>query len=422
MLAISHTIDDFARYVGGGEGGEDESATESTDADAAMGPTDLAVLLESSFPGSIRAEDLGTLVEAVSQGPDGDEVGTAMRAGLARLVHSTRTGDPDVLADAAELMGGAAAAGAERENWLAGLLSPAVLAMAGMTGGNLTDRDQAHARLDALFGPGSSAFDSAHAPGPVLEDLRVLSQCMHLQPRMKEALDQRDIEELVSLLDEMLDLRERTSESSTWQFLVLFLVGQAHLSLAMLDGRVATVRTAVAYIEEATGHPRVPAYARPMLDAFWAGALGLCSLIEPDPARVLEAVARARRSLESRAAMPQQHVVARQTIAFALRAVHTSTGDRSVLEEAVGELERVRRDLTEQSSPVLMQKVLWELAETYRLRGDRERDDLGAAVGTVRESLLVLAEDVLLQLGAEHGLEVARAGASRGLLAAQWAA
>ncbi|MBI0385348.1 CHAT domain-containing protein, partial [Streptomyces albiflaviniger] len=92
------------------------------------------------------------------------------------------------------------------------------------------------------------------------------------------------------------------------------------------------------------------------------------------------------------------------------------------LEEAVGELERARGELTERTSPDIRQKLLWELAEAYRLRADRERDDTGAAVATAHASLWVLAEDVLLQLGAEHGLEVARAGASRGLLAAHWAA
>lgn len=419
MVALSSTIAEFTRYAGGGAGGKAEPATEFTDEDAGIGPADLAVLLESAFPGSIRAEDLGALVEAVSQGPAGEEAATAMRAGLARLMHSARTGDPDLLADAAELMSGAAA-GAERENWLAGLLSPAVLGMATVTGGNLADREQAHTRLDALFGSDPAVFDSAYAMGHG-EGLRVLNQCMHLQLRIQEATDEQDTEKLENLLDELLDLGEQIGDRSEWQYLVLILLGQAHLGLAMLDGGVTVLRTGVAYIEEAAGHPSLPASMRPLLGALMAGALGLCSWIEPDPARVLEAVARARRALDSPPAMPHQHVVARQAIAFALRSVHTSTGDRSVLEEAVGELERARRDLTERTGPDLMQKVLWELAETYQLRDDRERDDLGSAVAAAQESLRVLAEDVLLQLGAEHGLEVARAGASRGLYAARWA-
>ncbi|MDW6061495.1 CHAT domain-containing protein [Streptomyces sp. FXJ1.4098] len=159
-----------------------------------------------------------------------------------------------------------------------------------------------------------------------------------------------------------------------------------------------------------------------MMDAAWAPALTLFSLVEPDPVRVREAVARARRALEGPASTADWHVRIRQALVYALLAVHRSTGDGSVLDEAIGELEQARRDLTDRTSPEVGQKVLWDLAEAYHLRGDQERDDRAAAVTTAQESLRMLAEDVLLQLGAEHGLEVARTGASRGLLAAQWAA
>lgn len=158
------------------------------------------------------------------------------------------------------------------------------------------------------------------------------------------------------------------------------------------------------------------------MDAQCAPLLALFSMIEPDPVRVSEAVTRARRALDGPASTPDQRVWIRQGIGMALLTVHRSTGDHSALEDAVGELEQARRELTERTSPAIRQKLLWELAEAYRLRDDRERDDTSAAVAAAHASLWVLAEDVLLQLGAEHGLEVARAGASRGLLAAHWAA
>ncbi|OMI38634.1 CHAT domain-containing protein [Streptomyces sparsogenes] len=420
MLAVTDTIDDFIRSAGGGEDGEAGSATEPTDEVDVMTPADLAVLLENKFPGSIRVEDLGALVEAVGQGSEGGAAETAMRAALARLVHGMRTGDPDLLADAADSMSGAAA-GAERVNWLAGLLSPGLLGLSSIMGGNLTDRDQALAHVDGLFDSGPTTFDSAHAMG-YGASFRILYQCMRVLSRITEAVDERDTEKLEDLLDELLDLLEETGDSGEWQYLVLMLLSQVHLALAMLDGGVTALRTGVAYVEEAAGHPSLPDSMRPFLDSLRAAGLGLCSWIEPDPERVLEAVAHARRALDSPVAMPHQKVVARQAIALALRAVHASTGDRSVLEEAVGELEQARQCLTERPNPDLTQKVLWELAEAYHLRDDREHDDRGAAVGAARESLRVLAEDVLLQLGAEHGLEVARAGASRGLYAARWAA
>ncbi|MGY0060204.1 CHAT domain-containing protein [Streptomyces sp. LZ34] len=400
-----------------------EPPEEFTEEEAALTFAQAVLLMELQVPGTIRPEDLDTLVEAVSQGPAGEEAETAMRAALSRMAHGVRTGDADRLAEAAELINGAVGdGGSGRVDWMAGVISPGLLSAATVLGGNLKDRDQARAQLDELFGSASSVFDSAHATGPGAEGLRICNRCMHLHMRTNQALDERDSEKLEDLLDELLDLLEESGDRDEWQFLVLFLLGQAQLSLALLEGGVTALRTAVAYIEEAAEHPKVPAFARPMMDAAWAPALTLFSLVEPDPARVREAVARARRALDGPASTADWHVRIRQALVYALLAVHKSTDDRSVLEEAIGELERARQDLTERTTPDTRQKVLWDLAEAYHLRGDRKRDDLGAAVTTAQESLRVLAEDVLLQLGAEHGLEVARAGAGRALLAAGWAA
>ncbi|MBI0293059.1 CHAT domain-containing protein [Streptomyces sp. PRKS01-29] len=420
MQTLAGLAAEFAT-AGTGGGGEADHLEELTEEEAALTFAQAALMLEIEVPGTIRAEDMTTLVDEVSKGPAGEEAETAMRAAMSRMAQGVRTGDADRLAEAAELIGAAAGEGSGRVGWMAGLISPGLLAAANTLGGNLTDRDQARARLDALFGPASAVFDSAHATGPGAEGLRICNQCMHLQLRITEALGEEDTERLEELLDELLDLLEET-EGGEWQFLVLFLLGQAQLSLATLDGGVTALRTAVAYLEEAAGHPRVPVFARPLMDACWAPALALSSLIEPDLTRVSEAVTRARGALEGPASTVDQHVRIRQAVVYALLAIHRSTDDPAVLEEAVGELEHARRGLTERTSPDIRQKVLWELAEVYRLRADRGRDDLGAAVSTAQESLRVLAEDVLLQLGAEHGLEVARAGASRGLLAAHWAA
>ncbi|MGW7693062.1 CHAT domain-containing protein [Streptomyces asiaticus] len=422
MRALSGLATEFSGSGAAGEGDEAEAMAESSEEETALTFAQAALMLELEVPGTIRTEDLEALVNEVSKGPAGEEAETAMRAAMSRMAHGMRTGDADRLAEAAELIGTAAGAGSGRVDWMAGVISPGLLAAANILGGNLTDRDQARARLDALFGPASAVFESAHATGPGAEGLRVCARSMHLLLRLNEALDERDTETLENLLDELLDLLEEAGESSEWQFLVLFLLGQAQLSLATLGGGIPALRAGVAYFEEAANHPRLPTFAQPLMDAQCAPLLALFSMIEPDPARVSEAVARARRALDGPTSTPDQRVWIRQGIGLALLAVHRSTGDPSDLEEAVGELERARRELTERTSPDIRQKLLWELAEAYRLRADRERDDTGAAVATAHASLWVLAEDVLLQLGAEHGLEVARAGASRGLLAAHWAA
>ncbi|MER8160381.1 CHAT domain-containing protein [Streptomyces sp. NPDC094472] len=421
LQALCGMATEFAT-AGAGGGDETDRLEELSAEETALTFAQAALMLELEVPGTIRTEDLEALVNEVSKGPAGEEAETAMRAAMSRMAHGMRTGDADRLAEAAELIGTAAGTGSGRVDWMAGVISPGLLAAANVLGGNLTDRDQARARLDALFGPASAVFESAHATGPGAEGLRLCSRSMHLQLRLNEALDERDTETLEYLLDELLDLLEEAGENSEWQFLVLFLLGQAQLSLATLDGGIPALRAGVAYFEEAANHPRLPTFAQPLMDAQYAPLLALFSMIEPDPVRVSEAVTRARRALDGPASTPDQRVWIRQGIGMALLTVHRSTGDHGDLEEAVGELEQARRELTERTSPAIRQKLLWELAEAYRLRDDRERDDTGAAVATAHASLWVLAEDVLLQLGAEHGLEVARAGASRGLLAAHWAA
>ncbi|WP_037645007.1 CHAT domain-containing protein [Streptomyces hygroscopicus] len=431
MRALSALVAEFSVGGAAGDGGEaepdepeepDDPLTDPAEEEVALFFAQAALMLELEAPGTIRTEDLDALVDQVSKGPAGEEPVTAMRAAMSRMAHGVRTGDADRLAEAAELMDTVTGAGSGRVDWMAGVISPGLLAAANAMGGNLTDRDQARARLDMLFGPASAVFDSAHATGPGAEGLRICTKSMHLQLRLNEALEERDAEALEELLDELLDLLEGTDESSEWQFLVLSLLGLAQLSLALLDAGVPALRAGVAYFEEAANHPRLPAFAQPFMDACCAPLLALFSVIEPDPVRVSDAVARARRALDGPASTPDQRIWIRQGIGQALLSVHRSTGDRADLEEAVGELEQARRELTERTGPAVRQKVLWELAEAYRLRDDRERDDTGAAVAAAHASLWVLAEDVLLQLGAEHGLEVARAGASRGLLAAHWAA
>ncbi|CAM5663920.1 CHAT domain-containing protein OS=Streptomyces antimycoticus OX=68175 GN=SANT12839_010090 PE=4 SV=1 [Streptomyces antimycoticus] len=244
--------------------------------------------------------------------------GTAMRAAMSRMAHGVRTGDADRLAEAAELIGTAAGTGSGRVDWMAGVISPGLLTAANILGGNLTDRDQARARLDALFGPACRGIRIRTRDRPRGGGYRLCSRSMHLQLRLNEALDERDAETVEELLDELLDLLEEASEYSEWQFLVLFLLGQAQLSLATLDGGIPALRAGVAYFEEAANHPRLPTFARPLMDAQCAPLLALFSMIEPDPVRVSEAVTRARPGPGRPRLDPDQRVWIRQGIGMAL--------------------------------------------------------------------------------------------------------
>ncbi|MEU4065440.1 CHAT domain-containing protein [Streptomyces wedmorensis] len=97
--------------------------------------------------------------------------------------------------------------------------------------------------------------------------------------------------------------------------------------------------------------------------------------------------------------------------------------DGAVLDRLIEELERVRDGIREGRAPRIAADALWQLAEAYRERAVHNEDvEDVAALEAAKEALSAAAADVLLQAGAEHGLLAARAGASRGVQAALWAA
>ncbi|MFI2210538.1 CHAT domain-containing protein [Streptomyces sp. NPDC020141] len=409
--------------AGGAEGADAGEPDSAEEIEARI--TRTVLNLEVFAPGTIRAEDMAGLM-AEFRDRAGDDEGDAVTAALVMMAQGLRTGEPGALEDAARLIGDATRAPRTKDSpWLermAGLVSPGLLSAAAVTGGSLTDRDQLRARLDALVGSGASGIDSLLAGVKAPRELLSVNQCLHLQLRCDQAYREGEAGQLEELLDELLYLQEEMGPEAEWHFLVSFQLGMVHLYLTLLEGGTGALRTASAYFRQALEHPAIPAPLRPVLEAAWVPTVLLSSLFEPDAERLLEAVARARASLDAPALMIDQKVRTRMIIAVALQSVHQATGDRAHENEAVAELERARRGLTEHHSPEVTHELLWSLAQAYARRGDRARDDQRASVAAAQDSLRFLAEEVLLQLGAEHGLEVARAGASRALLAADWAA
>ncbi|GAA2260371.1 hypothetical protein GCM10010232_59390 [Streptomyces amakusaensis] len=410
-----------------GERGSDSEG----DAGDMAGRIDRTILnLEVFAPGTIRPEELDALVTQFVGRPGVDESDTATAA-LARMAQGLRTGEPGDLEDAARLMSaavrGAQGTPGKESDWLErfiGQLSPGLLSAAAVTGGSLTDRDRTRALLDALVGPGADGIDLPPGALTAQRDLLQANQSLRLQLRADQAYRDRDTALLEELLDEMLDLQDRADPDADWNVLIGFGLGMIHLFLALLEGGTVAVRTASAYFRQALEHPRIPALLRPMLETAWVPVVLLSSLFEPEPGPVLEAVERARAGLSAPSLVLDQPVRTRMVIALAFQSLHRTTGDPSHQDTGIAELELARRELTERHSPQVTHEVLWALARAYQERGDRDRDrgDRRAAVAAAQESLRSLAEEVLLQLGAEHGLEVARAAAERALLAVRWAA
>ncbi|MCF4139841.1 hypothetical protein L1856_28115 [Streptomyces sp. Tue 6430] len=121
---------------------------------------------------------------------------------------------------------------------------------------------------------------------------------------------------------------------------------------------------------------------------------------------------------ELRAALGGPRVAADQDIrsrlgmALVLDVEYDRRGDPAALAAALRELETARAEIGDHTGSGTAQDVYRKLADAYRRRGgpgDTER-----ALEATERLLERVAEDVLLQIGAEHGLEAARAAADRG--------
>ncbi|MER6913564.1 CHAT domain-containing protein [Streptomyces sp. NPDC000594] len=377
---------------------------------------DTALGLVMRFPGLLGPDDMRSVQEAW-RSRAGDGPADALMDALARMGTGLRTGDYAELPEAARLMGRARAGDAPGwAQWLAEFLQPALTAVAGRMGGNLMDRDQARESLRALLQQGSATLGAQYAADSYGRELQAVSRLMHTALRL-EQIRWDSPAELDTMLAELLRLRQEEDPDSPWGHYLPLETGMVRLALAARDGSLTLLRDALADLDEATEHPGVSPVVRPLLDALWPPLVALSTWYEPDATRVRAAIERARRSLDGPSLVAGQQGMVRLSIAYALTTLYETQGGALDLAEAIRELERAWADLDAAGSPEVAQRVLWGLAEAYGMRGDR-----ASAVMAARDSLRIVAEDVLLQLGAEHGLEAARAGASRALSAARWAA
>ncbi|MFJ9867247.1 CHAT domain-containing protein [Streptomyces sp. NPDC101165] len=123
-----------------------------------------------------------------------------------------------------------------------------------------------------------------------------------------------------------------------------------------------------------------------------------------------------RRALDRPEAYHEQEYDLRARIGLRLQlAVVRGEKDPAILDEAITELTRVRALLAEGRGVHRRVDILRILAEAHAMRsarpGAQAADDLLAFVRITREALAELAADVLLQLGADHGLSAALNGA-----------
>ncbi|MGW5420961.1 CHAT domain-containing protein [Streptomyces sp. NPDC003943] len=426
----------------------------------------LGLMAAALQPDSLSVEQLGDLLrEADAPRPNtGLEISDGLRA-MARALLGTRSGDPVQYEEALRLLRQAAQEQGQDEDfgWFVRGVLPGLLAGSSLTGGNRLDFAVAEQLLRESLAPGAGPLVSQPAPGrPGADDLLRWNRHMLLMSRVSQAADADDAPALEELIGDALDLLDEIEDAdgggdgaaggadgsgavdprAADRFMPLFLLGYAHLALAKTRSDATALRSAVHHLDQAYTASHTHPFARVLMDALWAPLLALTSYLDPEPERVAAAVARARASLLGNPVVADQRIRTRMGIAMALTLQHRTLQLRpgldtalrngtpqgrgasepaTLLDEALAELETARGELVPGTAQVAA-ALHWDLAEGYAARAGRGAGpDLVRAVADARESLRATAADVLLEEGVQHGLETARGGARRGLLAASWA-
>ncbi|MEV6742920.1 CHAT domain-containing protein [Streptomyces sp. NPDC051080] len=380
----------------------------------------VALLAEVNRPGVLAPDEFAELLTRLGDPGQGAEPGDQVLSALGAMGLGIRTGRPEEFQQALRLIREAVAAAGpdDKMAWMVRSMLPGALAGAMLVGGSLQDLEEAQAILEDLLNPGGGLpADPPELPG--LDEALMINRCLRIHMRATRAGGDGDTETLEALVGELLDILD-TCEDAEWSFLPLYELGMVHLTLAWLTGSIDSLRSAAHYQEQALTHPDVPLLARPMLDMSWATLLTFSSFLEPSVERIQEGIRRTRATLSGAPVMVDQRVRARQAIGLALDAVYGMTGDPSVLDEMITELECTEEELKAATGGSAA-AMHWQLADAYGRRAAHGGDDLVRAVESARNSLRITADDVLLQQGVQHGLQVARTGASRALAAAGWA-
>ncbi|GAA1950068.1 CHAT domain-containing protein [Catenulispora subtropica] len=382
---------------------------------------DLAMIVEMSAPGAMSAEELTALIERY-EADTADEARSLGVATLGRLTVAMRTNDLQETGKALRNVRAMAdAPDSEHMSWLLRAVFPGVLAASAASHGNRQDAVKAVELLRGWPRMPDDGEPPTHEFG--FDDLGIGRSMLDHHLRFFQAWDLDDTPALENLLEELTEVADTADPATEWHFLIPLQLAIAEISLAVRRQDTDLLLRAKAHMRSALEGP-VPAAGRPLMEAAWSSVLMVAAVLEGRPADLAQATALARDAWPSAPAPHDQRVAAHASIAAGFMAqYHLAEGPArsEALREAIQELEQAAAAITERTAPDFRSRVLWALAEAYRTRRDAGLDDNVRAVALTLDSLRVIAEDVLLQLGTEHGLQSARSGASRGLQAAGWA-
>ncbi|MEY9861163.1 hypothetical protein ABH935_006803 [Catenulispora sp. GAS73] len=385
-------------------------------ADQSMPWDDLAILIEMCVPGALDPAEFKTRISSY------EADGTSRSLGIAafgRLAMAVRTNDPrevdQALRNLREVMDSPEAG---EMSWLLTSVYPSLLSWSASSYGNRQDEAKALGLLGLLQGDGLKTSD------PELDEISLVSGNLGQSLRTSEAIESEDEAALGRLVAELSQAGPTSEAFAEWQFLQPMQQALAKLALAVRRHDRDMAREAYAHIQVAREKP-MPEAVRPHMDSLASLAHMILGALENRPVEVGKAVDSARSLLTTDLVSYDGAVQARMLLASGLMAQYLLLSDgpakAKFLGEAIDALEQAKDLLTERTGTQIASRVLWSLAEALRNRRDAALRDNRRAVALTRESLELVAGDVLLQLGAEHGLQAARTGALRGLRAAGWA-
>ncbi|WP_188283074.1 CHAT domain-containing protein [Streptomyces sp. CBMA29] len=280
-------------------------------------------------------------------------------------------------------------------------------------GGNLHDREAALGRLVAI----SSEVSKQGMTSPNAAD-REEARKMRLLQLMKQIENAEDVTQVRHLKDEVLKMEREFDPAHPHRLLYVTVLGAACTKLTSLGHEDAAALRP--YLEEAKAlgtrqyqqapeeNIDFPRYVNDLIRAELTGA-PLSDITPPPPEATLD-----ERFVFAGAMIRQYERAAART---APGRVH----DPKAIIAALKELDQLRDVVREGQGSYLAGEILWDWARAYRYRWYTSPEDLNDSVDAATEALRHMAADVVLQLGAEHGLRIATACASRGVLTARWA-
>ncbi|MFF3098227.1 CHAT domain-containing protein [Streptomyces cyaneofuscatus] len=248
---------------------------------------------------------------------------------------------------------------------------------------------------------------------------REIAQWVRFYPLVWQVRSAEKLDEVRPCVEALLDMERAIDPAHPLRLNVTLGLGMACMRLADL-GDTDTASALLPYLKEAEaiggqlyrsdpeGYIAFPQYVTEVVQSEVTGQ-PLSDLAPPGPEAELDA-----RLMYARL-MIQQH-----ESEAALIAPHLFP-DRGTITLAMDELDQLRDAVNATRTPYRAGEILWQWARAHRYRWYPSPSALRASVDAAIEALRYMAADVVLQLGAEHGLEKATACADRGVRTALWA-